>query len=210
MALPSQEAVDYALAAAPPMPKWIPKGPPPVAADSADQATSTAAPAADQAHADAADQAPAGAAAGGDQAPAGAAADQAPVGAAAGGDQAPAGAGDQAPAQVAMQVDDSPGLLQGARVLHPQYMQNGHFTRGNSLTCESRRTREEEAREKEEAEDIVAANELPPLRVCQRDHADFKRSPPLTKTILAAAVQLQCQIRRYCLRMEPNRVDKRR
>ncbi|BAT16749.1 Os12g0286100 [Oryza sativa Japonica Group] len=48
MASLSQEAVESALAAAPPMPKWIPKGPPTAAADSADQATSTVAPAADQ------------------------------------------------------------------------------------------------------------------------------------------------------------------
>uniref|UniRef100_A0A0E0BRF4 Uncharacterized protein n=2 Tax=Oryza glumipatula TaxID=40148 RepID=A0A0E0BRF4_9ORYZ len=82
MASPSQEAVESALAAAPPMPKWIPKGPPTAAADSADQATSTAAPAADQAPSSvdpAVDQAHA------------------------------AAAGDQAPAQVAMQVDDNPG-----------------------------------------------------------------------------------------------------
>uniref|UniRef100_A0A0E0NXA7 Uncharacterized protein n=1 Tax=Oryza rufipogon TaxID=4529 RepID=A0A0E0NXA7_ORYRU len=60
--------------------------PPTAVADSADQATSTATPAADQAHA--------------------AAADQALVGTA---------AADQAPAQVAMQVDDSPGPVTRSR-----------------------------------------------------------------------------------------------
>ncbi|EEE53051.1 hypothetical protein OsJ_35784 [Oryza sativa Japonica Group] len=95
---------------------------------------------------------------------------------------AAADSADQATSTVAPAADQTPSSVD------PAADQAHAVAAGDRSSCYA----EEEAREKEEAEDIVAANELPPYRVYQRDHADFKRSSPLTKTILAAAVQLQC------------------